>query len=408
MLKEEAGPLSGLFSGPMSAGGTALQQTLPRVLRAIREHLGMDVAFISEFSNGRRMFRHVDADAEQGVPRVDAGDPLEDTYCQRIVDGRMPELIIDTADNAEARALRVTEALSIGSYLGVPLQLEDGRIYGTFCCFSFKPDHTLNERDVGMMHVVAGMVIDVIEHELAEDREQQEIREGVSSALRGDGLSTVYQPIMDLNTARPVGFEALARFSVTPARDTESWFSNAASIGRDVALEMRAVELAVEGFELLPADSYLALNVSPETLLSGQMDLVLADIPSDRLVLEITERAPIDRYDGLLEALGRYRQRGVRVAVDDAGAGYASFRHILVLQPDLIKLDKSLVRDIDSDVSRRALAKALIQFARKTGSALIAEGVETATELAALKRMGVTLGQGFYLGSPAPLEQAVA
>lgn len=396
--------LARIFASPTDAVAGALHKTLPRFLSALREHLGMDVAFISEFVDGRRVFRYVDADDFSKAPQPDAGDPLEQTYCQRIVDGRMPELIIDTADNPEAGVLRVTAALSIGSYLGVPLRLADGVIYGTLCCYSHVPDHTLNDRDLGMLRVVAEVASDVIEHELDTHREELEIGEGVRRALRGQGMSTVYQPILDLVSGEPVGFEALSRFADAPLQP-EEWFHNAARIGREVALEIRAVEMAVAGFARLPADCYMAVNVSAETLTSGKLDAALGDVPLHRVVLEITERSPILRYDGLLDALRRYRARGARVAVDDAGAGYSSFRHILVLQPDLIKLDKSLVRDIDADLSRRELATALIQFAAKTGSALVAEGVETATELAALKGMGVGLGQGFYLGRPMALTQ---
>lgn len=405
MQRESLNPFTDLFHPQSDAVGGSLQQRLPRMLRAIRNHLRMDVAFISEFAHGERVFRYVDTELEKGAPVVDAGDALDETYCQRIVDGRMPELIVDTACNAEARALQVTKALLIGSYLGVPLRLDDGQLYGTLCCYSVTPDHTLNDRDVGMMHVVAELVSDLIGQHMALELEQREIQAGVSFVLCGHGMSSVYQPIVDLSTARPVGYEALSRFSVVPNRDTEAWFRHAATIGREVALEMRAVELAVRGFPLLPEGSYLALNVSPEALVSGQLDVMLADVPYERLVLEITERTSIDRYDGLLAALDGYRRRGARVAVDDAGAGYASFRHILVLEPDLIKLDQSLVRDIDTDHSRRELTMALIQFAHKTGSTLIAEGIETAAELAALKAMGVNLGQGFYLGNPESVDR---
>lgn len=396
--------LADLIATPTDELRGALQKTLPRLLRALREHLGMDVAFVSEFVDGRRVFRCVDAARAGTGPAIGAGDPLEQTYCQRIVDGRMPELIVDTADDPEAQSLKVTRTLSIGSYLGVPLRLGDGEVYGTLCCFSAVPDHTLNQRDLGMLRVVADMAADLIDHELESHREEREITRDVLAALDGRGISTVYQPILDLDTADPVGFEALTRFA-DESLDTEHWFDNAARIGREMELELHAAAMALRGFDHLPSDCYLSINLSADTLASEELAQLLRDAPMNRLVLEITERAPIRRYDVLLDALARYRARGARVAVDDAGAGYASFRHILVLEPDLIKLDKSLVRNVDVDASRRELAIALIQFARKTGSKLVAEGVETATELAALRRMGVGLAQGYYLGRPLTLGQ---
>lgn len=400
----EASSLAAIFATPADDLRGALHKTLPRLLRALREHLDMDVAFLSEFTDGCRMFRYVDAEGGKGVPRPGAGDPLEQTYCQRIVDGRLPELINDADAHPEARRLAVTRALDIGAYIGVPLRLSDGTLYGTLCCYSFQPDDTLNRRDLGIMHLVADIASDIIDHEMESHREEHAIHAGVSGALAGTGMSTVYQPILDLGSMNAVGFEALTRFS-DRSMDTEHWFQSAARVGREIELELRAADMALRGFDRLPSACYLSLNVSAETLGSGELDGLLTGVPMHRLVLEITERAPIPRYDLLLEALDRYRGRGARVAVDDAGAGYASFRHILVLQPELIKLDKSLVQDVDSDASRRELASALIGFADRTGSRLVAEGVETERELSTLKGMGVGLGQGFHLGRPVPLAQ---
>ncbi len=397
-----------VFARNLGEVGERLEETLPRMLRSIRRHLQMDVAFIAEFVHGQRVFRRVDV--ERGVnptiplPQVGKGHALETTYCQRIADGRCPELIPDAAEEPALAGLEKTTAeLHIGAYIGVPLRLSDGHVYGTMCCYNFVPDHSLSKRDLGIMRVLAEAVSDVIEHDIQSRRRQRRLRNDVAAALQGEGMTMVYQPIVDLNTTAPVGFEALSRFSVRSEMDTEGWFENAARIGRDVELELHAVQRALAQFTALPDDSYLAVNVSADCLISGGLNRILGNGGLDRLVLEITERSPIRHYDELSEALDDFRRRGARLAVDDAGAGYASFRHILVLQPDLIKLDKSLVRDIDKDPSRRELASALIQFADKTGSQLIAEGVETEQELTALRRMGVHLAQGYFLGSPRPM-----
>ncbi|MBV8960015.1 MAG: EAL domain-containing protein, partial [Actinobacteria bacterium] len=147
----------------------------------------------------------------------------------------------------------------------------------------------------------------------------------------------------------------------------------------------------------------LAINVSPTTAMTGELAQLLARYPQERLVLELTEHAQVDDYDRLLEALTRLRSRGVCLAVDDAGAGFASLHHILLLSPDIIKLDISLVRDIHEDPVKRALACSLVTFAREIGSTIIAEGIETPDELATLADLGVPWGQGYHLGRPAPL-----
>jgi EAL domain-containing protein (putative c-di-GMP-specific phosphodiesterase class I) len=154
----------------------------------------------------------------------------------------------------------------------------------------------------------------------------------------------------------------------------------------------------------LPPELFLAINVSPASIMSGVLTDVLCEADCRRVVLELTEHVPIEDYSAVASALSQLREHGIRVALDDTGAGYAGFRHLLGLQPDVIKLDISLTRDIDHDVSRRALAAALVAFAGDVGAQIIAEGVETEAELQTLAKLGVPWVQGFYVGRPQPLE----
>ncbi|HYR84250.1 MAG TPA: EAL domain-containing protein [Terriglobia bacterium] len=399
--------LSKLLSGNPRALGGSLDQLLPDFLRAVRSHLGMDVAFLSEFTDGQRVFRHVDSSLENQPVKVGGADPLEASYCQRVVDGRLPELIQDATAVPAAMELPVTRALPVGAHLSVPIKLKDGSVYGTFCCFSFTPDLSLNQRDLGMMRVFADLAADVIERNLEKGKQRDEKAKRIQSVISGDGLSIVYQPIINVAQDKVVGFESLTRFSATPLRGPDVWFNEAASVGMGAQLEMRAVELAMAALDSLPQDVYLSFNVSPEALINGDLRRVLEGMLLERLVLEITEHATIDEYSELTNALAPLRTQGLRLAVDDAGAGFASFRHILRLQPDIIKLDMSLTRDIDTDAARRALASALIRFAHETGSKIVAEGVETASELRVLRSLGVNKAQGYFLGRPAPLANAL-
>jgi len=126
-------------------------------------------------------------------------------------------------------------------------------------------------------------------------------------------------------------------------------------------------------------------------------------VPAGRIVLEITEHSPVSDYDVLRRALEPLRELGVRVAIDDVGAGFASMRHVLRLDPDLLKLDMTLTRAIDADTSRHALVVALVAFAAQVGAGVVAEGVETQEELSALEDAGVQFAQGFLLARPGPL-----
>jgi len=161
--------------------------------------------------------------------------------------------------------------------------------------------------------------------------------------------------------------------------------------------------LALRAFPSLPKHIYLGVNASPVTILSDGFASLFDDLP---IVIELTEHAAVDDYGSLGMAIDKLRRRGIRLAIDDAGAGYSGLQHILKLRPDLIKLDLALTRNIDTDVTRRALASALVNFAGATDCKIIAEGVETEFELQCLKDLGVQNAQGYYLGRPSPLSDA--
>jgi EAL domain-containing protein (putative c-di-GMP-specific phosphodiesterase class I) len=390
------------------ASEASVDDILQDALRTIRVHLGMDVAFMSEFLDGRRFFRYVDAVAETPPISVGDSDPLDESYCHYVVDGRLPQLIQDAARIPLAMTLPATTALPVGAHLSVPIQLSDGRIYGAFCCFKSAPDPTLLERDLAMVQIFAAFTGKQLERQLAANRTYDEMTERVRSVIDTQNFTIVYQPIYHFGVDRIVGFEALARFSALPIRAPNIWFDEATQVGLVEALEMTAIEQALQGLAHLPPDTYLSLNVSPVTVMRGAIIRALKRAPLERIVLELTEHVSIPDYAQLVQVLKLLRKSGVRLAVDDAGAGYASFRHILQLEPDIIKLDISLTRDIDTDRTRRALAAALIRFAEETGSTIIAEGVETESELTVLRRLGINKAQGYLIGRPMPLASALA
>jgi len=175
----------------------------------------------------------------------------------------------------------------------------------------------------------------------------------------------------------------------------------AADVGLLEELELAAIREAVARLELLPSPTYLSLNLSPATARSADFEASLLGLPGERTVLEITEHARVPDYLALRQALAHFRAGGVRLAIDDAGAGFASLRHILHLEPDIIKLDISITRNVDADRSRRALAAALASFGEEMGIELVAEGIETQAELEALRALGVGHGQGYFIGRPA-------
>lgn len=390
--------------------GSRKQESLPSLDEIInsavdlaRLCLRMDVAFISEFKNDRRIFRHIAAEGGAAPVRVGHSDPLSESYCQHIVNGTIPSIVDDSHVYPILKRLSCTEAMRIRAHLGVPILLSDGSVFGTFCCYSTNPRSTLRDLDVQAMICFAQLIARMIENRVLTERAIELKSARIAEIIEKRAVRIAYQPIVNMASRKIVGFEALARFKCVPEQGPDKWFQEAHQVSKGIELELLAIDLAVAAIGKIAPQAYLALNVSPETVLSGVLDQHISSIPPDRVVLEITEHVPVEEYEGMRSALSLLRSRGLKLAIDDAGSGYASFRHILQLQPDIIKLDQSLIRNIDLDPGRRALASALTSFAKDTNSKVIAEGVETWQELETLRELQVQAAQGYLLGRPAAI-----
>jgi EAL domain-containing protein (putative c-di-GMP-specific phosphodiesterase class I)/DNA-binding NarL/FixJ family response regulator len=226
--------------------------------------------------------------------------------------------------------------------------------------------------------------------------------ERIQEAIRGDVLDTVFQPIVDLAEGRIRGLEALARFLTRPRRSPETWFAEASNHGLLTRLELAAASQALGHLDLVPDGVYVSVNVSPQTLCSTGLIQILREVPARRVVLELTERAPID-YPEAAGCIADLRALGSRLAVDDVGRGFSGLGHVVELAPDLLKLDRSLVSGVDSDATKSALIARLTSFADEIGTEVVAEGIETEAELETLRALGVPSGQGFLLGRPGPI-----
>lgn len=234
------------------------------------------------------------------------------------------------------------------------------------------------------------------------DPEHSQIQ--VQDILDNERFSPVYQPIVHLGQECVIGFEGLTRFATDPVQQPLYWFHQAARTGLMETLEVAVLESALENLKHLKPGMFLSFNMSPSTILGGRLDALLHDYPLDNLVLELTEHESVSTYGPLLAQLRPLREAGLKLAIDDAGAGYASFRHVLELEPDIIKLDRTLTRDINVNANSRALITALCGFSRDTDCRLVAEGVETPEELRALKHLGLEAAQGFFFGKPQSVE----
>ncbi|MEP6469616.1 MAG: EAL domain-containing protein [Chloroflexota bacterium] len=239
----------------------------------------------------------------------------------------------------------------------------------------------------------------LIGRDVADRSRVRRARDRIHRIIDDRAFRPVFQPIVNVAQGRTVGYEALTRFS--GGEGPQIVFGQAASVGLGPELEAATMAAAVAAAKELPRSAWLSLNVSPELVVAYQPLQTLVKGMRRRVVLEVTEQMEIADYAAFRAALEDLGPKTM-LAVDDAGAGFASFRHILELHPTQIKLDRSLITDLESDQARQAMIAGLRHFARLVQARIIAEGVETPGELAALRTLGIRLAQGFLLGRPMP------
>lgn len=249
-------------------------------------------------------------------------------------------------------------------------------------------------------------------------------RQAINALLNGaEGFQIVFQPICALSDERAVvGYEALSRFPRIEALELHQqtpdvWFAEAARAGLGEELEALAVSCAVQAIPLV-TPRYVSVNVSADTILVPDFaSLVMGSMP-EHIVVELTEHDVVRSLPALKAVLDLLRhgthaplvgvksdERALaRLAIDDVGAGHSGLKRIVELTPDVLKLDRSIVADVDTDTVKAALIAGMVIFAASTGMALVAEGIETEAEFDALRTLGVGYGQGWLLGRPAPME----
>lgn len=223
-----------------------------------------------------------------------------------------------------------------------------------------------------------------------------------------DSLVVHFQPIVSLVDGSVVEVEALSRFRAEPSAPPDAWFREAHALGMGVELELHALGRALAALSSFPPQWSVALNLSSTTLAGDSLAAFLAPWPAERLSVELTEHEQVHDYDRLRRVFQPLRDRGVRLGVDDAGAGFSSMHHILELRPDFVKLDRSITSGVDRDPAKRALAGALVSFAREIGATVVAEGVEAADEVSTVMRLGADFAQGYYFDRPSPQPTSLA
>ena len=292
------------------------------------------------------------------------------------------------------------------SYVSVPVVLSDGELYGTFCAAGLTSDKDLTKRDKALMDVLASAAAVIIEPEVRSQARRTEIEGRLAPVIAAGGPVVALQPIVDLATGARVGAEALSRFPAEWGMAPDVCFAEAHSVGLGHVLELLALERAAEHLDRV--GGYVAMNVSPATLLTPECGDLLGRLPLPRVLLELSEHDPVDDYAALQDALAPHRANGLRLAIDDVGAGFSSLRHIVVTSPDVIKIDRSIVSGLNSDPVLSKLVQSLVEFGHGCRVRVVAEGVETDGEAAALRTPRRRLRPGLALRPARPARGAAA
>ncbi|SFT91733.1 EAL domain, c-di-GMP-specific phosphodiesterase class I (or its enzymatically inactive variant) [Geodermatophilus amargosae] len=385
----------------MARQRTEAEQQIAELLRTARKSLHMSVAFLSRMDGTTQHLEVVDTRVPLLVQEKKR-QVQETSFCQAVLDGRLPAVIDDVTRYPVAMSLPSARIPRIRSYVSTPVTLSDGSLYGTLCAFGFTSDKELTGRDEALMKVLASAASVIIEPEVREQQRRDDIDGRLDPLVASGGPSVVLQPIVDLATGVRVGAEALSRFPLEWGKGPDVVFEEAHSVGRGDEMELLALRGAAALLDRV--GGYVAMNVSPQTLLTPAFSALLADLPLDRVLLELSEHDPVEDYDALTTTLLPFRAAGMRLAIDDVGAGFSSLRHIVVTDPDVIKMDRSIVSGLHVDPVLSKLVESLVVFGHGCGVTVVAEGIETADEAAHLRDLGVDLGQGWYFGRPGPPE----
>lgn len=391
-----------------SLGHTALDRRengdalIEDALNRVRQHLGMEIGYLSEFVDDAIQFRALDAPDHGHLVQKGGVWPLDNSYCIHVSEGRLPSLIPDTSQNAFARGLAVTDQVPIRAHVSVPVKRADGSDYGMFCFLSSKPNPSLNERDLGIVEMFASLVQREVQRGLDQMEARDHRRVQVHAIIRDGAYDVFAQPILHLGSGDIKGYEALCRFHGAETL-ADKVFDAAGDVGLRAELESTIMAAALEGGSVLAGDTYLSVNAAPETVLSEGFAELFHRRDLDKTLLEMTEHQAVEDYSKLMAVLDPLREQGLRIAVDDAGTGYSGLLQILQLKPDIIKLDRALVTGLDTDPAKRSMAAAMVHYAGESGAVLLAEGVETEAEAETLRRLGVSHAQGYYFARPVPL-----
>jgi EAL domain-containing protein (putative c-di-GMP-specific phosphodiesterase class I) len=369
---------------------------LVRVVELAQRQLRLDVTYIVELTDAAPVYRAVAGDAAAFRVVADCDTPAHSAFCGRLIARQLPSIVADAVADNRLADLAQAHASPIGAFIGVPLRLSDWSPFGVLCGLSRTPRPDLSERDEELMSLLGEVILE----DLDEHHSRQRLQSDIVRVIENEDLKVAYQPIFDMQSKQCLGIEALARFA-PPFTQPDWTLAASRKFGLSLELERLVIREAWKMLPRLAPGQFLALNVAPDALVElARRANLRDDLPLSQLVVEVTEHSVVDCYGPLLHELAPLRERGLRIAVDDAGAGYASLRHVLELRPDFVKVDRSLIHGIALDHAQQVAVAAFQTLASDLHASVVAEGVERADDLNVAVALGVRAAQGYLLGRP--------
>jgi EAL domain-containing protein (putative c-di-GMP-specific phosphodiesterase class I) len=386
--------------GPTSEVDTPSAALLD-LLDLLRRRLGMDLAWLGRLDEDLLVLQVISGNARRFGLEPGCSIRREDGLFGRVLAGELPELIPDTRRDPRTAETSTVRELGVGACAATPVIDADGVTFGLLGCVRGQAQPALGPRDLRLLRLLADFLTDYV----SDLRRMWEIRSRlwrrIHDLIDGGGPAIHFQPIVDLESMKTVAVEALSRLPSTK-RGPGTLFKDAAMVGLGLELETTAVRRALTVLPHLPTDIRLAVNASPSTVGSGLVDILLETGRADRLAVEITEHEELGADAPIFDAVAALRARGALIVIDDIGTGYAGLDLLLQLRPEVIKLDGFIVRGMGTDPAHRAVAAGVTSIAKDLASRVVAEGIETSSDLAAARAAGISYGQGYLLGRPTP------
>jgi EAL domain-containing protein (putative c-di-GMP-specific phosphodiesterase class I) len=381
-----------------------LLRLIRSVVRELREFLHMDIAYVSQFHDEFQTFLAVDFSTEGEQVGIREGDStyLSKSFCKRVADGKLSNLIIDATTEPAVADIPETFAVPIKSFISAPIRMGDGKIFGSICCFSRSTCDWLTPQDASLLGLFSEFIARSFSVKADTLNELFIRQQEISDIIKSKRYQILYQPIIEYPTKNIIGFEALTRFQRNNiSGDTEEVFKIASAAGMAPQLELEIIQSAYEQFEPASDDQFLSVNLSPKTVESDAFFTAFPTWHEHALVLELTEHDAVENYASFNKKIDNLTGSGAKLAIDDAGSGYASFKHVVELNPEIIKIDASTIRGVNKNKNKQGLIKAFVAYGDFTGTKIIAEGVESEEELDMLLALGVKLFQGYFFSQPA-------